>query len=55
MLSQTDLTKLVKNDTVDHFLLIRNIEVKWVHVIIKNRGFRRAEQCNGYILKIKKN
>ena len=28
MLSQTDLTKLVKNDTVDHFLLIRNIEVK---------------------------
>jgi len=28
MLSQIDLSKLNKNDTVDHFLLIRNIEVR---------------------------
>ena len=32
----------------------RNILVKWVHVVAKNNGFRRAEDCNGYILKIKK-
>lgn len=32
---------------------IRNIdEVKWIHVFVKNYGFRRAENCNGYILKI---
>jgi len=29
-------------------------EVKWIHVVVKNRGLRRAEECNGYILKIEK-
>lgn len=30
----------------------RNVLVKWTHVVVKNSGFSRAEECNGYILKI---